>query len=486
MDIFPAESVKPRKYIIQWLNMNTLHRLAVFTGILFLLLILALAPPILAGYRDLAQANAQRSSVPARAALEYESAARRLPWRSDLWEQAGLMSLADDNPSRAVELLKKTVPLSATGQLALGDALFRSGDVKGAVSQWEKMNADGLGSAPLFNRLGHVYYELGKYDEAIENFDIAQKLDYLNADSHYMLGLLLATRSPELALVHLIRAAQLDQKLDPVVQSLRHGLSLALLSSNPAEQLTGAGRSLAASGAWTLGREAFSNAIKADPENALAWAWLGEAKQILNQGGLVELDHALKLDPASAEIHGLRGVYWMRENQYDEARKEYQLAADIEKSNPGWQVSLGDAIARTGNVPNGLEHYQQAIDLSPKSAEYWRMLANFTVDYNYGVQEIGIPAALQARALLPDDPQNTVALGRAYFATGDSKTAEKLWLDVMESHPGLANVHLYLGVLYLQQGNLDSAKSHLSQAKQLDPTGPFGYQAGHMLDQYFP
>jgi tetratricopeptide (TPR) repeat protein len=466
--------------------MNKFRRWAVFIGILLLMLALALIPPILAGYRDLAQADAQRSSAPSQAALEYESAARRLIWRSDLWEQAGLMSLAADNPAQAVELLKKAPPLSVTGQLALGDALFRSGDVAGAVNQWEKMRAAGLGSAPLYNRLGHVYYEQGSYEKAIEKFDNAQKLDSLDADSRYMLGLLLATRSPQFALDPLIRAAQLDPKLDPIIQSLRSGLSLALLSTNPADQLTGAGRALVASGAWTLGREAFSNAIKADPKNALAWAWLGEAKQVLNQGGIAELDQALKLDPASAEIHGLRGVFWVHENQFEKARKEYQLAADIEQSNPGWQVSLGDAIARTGDVPKGLEHYQQAIDLSPKSADYWRMLANFTVDYNYDVQEIGIPAALQARALSRDDPQNTVALGRTYFATGDSKTAEKLWLDVLGSHPDLANVHLYLGVLYLQQGNLDSAKSHLTQAKKLDPVGPFGNQAGHMLDQYFP
>jgi tetratricopeptide (TPR) repeat protein len=466
--------------------MNTFRRWAVFTGILLLMLMLALGPPLLAGYRDLVQADTLSISAPGRAALEYESAARRLPWRSDLWEQAGLMSLADDNPAQAVEQLKKAVPLSAIGRLALGDALFRSGNVNGAVDQWEKLSAEGLGSAPLYNRLGHVYYELGNYDKAIEKFDIAQKLDDQDADSRYLLGLLLATRSPEFSLAPLIRAAQLDPKLDPVVQSLRHGLSVALLSTNPAEQLTGAGRSLVAAGDWKLGREAFSNAINADPKNALAWAWLGEAKQVLNQGGLAELDYASKLDPASAEIHGLRGIYWMRENQFEQARKEYQLAADIEKFNPGWQVSLGDAIARTGDVPKGMEHYQQAIDLSPKNAEYWRMLANFTVDYNYGVQEIGIPSALQARALSPDDPQNTVTLGRAYFATGDSQTAENLWLDVLDSHPEFAGVHLYLGVLYLQKGNSDDAYRHLARAKQLDPVGPYGTQAGHMLDQYFP
>jgi lipoprotein NlpI len=102
------------------------------------------------------------------------------------------------------------------------------------------------------------------------------------------------------------------------------------------------------------------------------------------------------------------------------------------------------------------------------------------------VQEIGFPAALQARALSPDDLQNTVTLGRVYFATGDLETAEKLWLEVLNSHPDFPAVHLYLGVLYLQKGNFDSAHDHLTKAKELDPGSPYGSQAGRMLEQYFP
>jgi tetratricopeptide (TPR) repeat protein len=338
----------------------------------------------------------------------------------------------------------------------------------------------------LYNRLGHAYYESGNFDLAIEDFDQAQHLDASDADSRYTLGLLLATRSPELALSLLLRAAQLDPKLAPVVQNLRQGLSAALLSANLDDQLVGSGRTLAGAGDWKLGYEAFSNAVKENPSNALAWAWLGLARQILGVDGLTELDRAVNLDPTSAEIHGLRGLFFLRGNQYEKARDEFQAAADLEPSNPGWQVSLGDTLARTGNVPQGLEHYQKAVDLSPRSDEYWRMLANFTVDYNFDIQVIGFPAALQARALAPDDPQNSVTLGRLYFSSGDMESAEKIWLEALKVHPELADAHLYLGILYLQQGKNNSAQSHLTSAEELDPSGAYGVQAGHLLKQYFP
>ncbi len=462
------------------------HRFVTFSSIIILLLALALAPPMLTGYLNLSQAEELASTDPGLAALKYETAAKLLLWREDLWEQAGLMALLDENPEMSLYYLELSPGLSSTGRLALGDAYYRLGETESALEQWEGLRNDSLGSAQLYNRLGHVYYQQGRYVQAGEAFLKATSLDDLDADSFYMLGLLLSAQSPEDALSPLIRAGQLDPALDPVIQVLRRGLNIALLSPGRAAQLTGAGRTLIAVGAWSLAREAFGNAIETDPRYAPAWAWLGQVKQVFQEGGLPELDQALEFDRNSAEIRGLRAVYFMRENRFDEAKVEFEEAAKLEPLNPDWQVALGDVVARTGDVPSGLEHYQAAIDLSPRKAEYWRALANFTVDYNYGLQENGLLAALQARALSPEDPQGLITLGRVYFALNDFKTAERLWLDALKSDGALPSAHLYLGVLYLQQGDSNSAYRNLVTALNLDPGGPYGAQAGRMLDQYFP
>jgi tetratricopeptide (TPR) repeat protein len=441
---------------------------------------------MLTGYLNLSQAEELASTDPGLAALKYETAAKLLLWREDLWEQAGLMALSNENPEMSRYYLERSPGLSPTGRLALGDAYYRLGETESALEQWEELRNDSLGSAQLYNRLGHVYYQQGRYEQAGEAFLIATSLDDLDADSFYMLGLLLSAQSPEDALSPLIRAGQLDPALDPVIQVLRRGLNIALLSTGRASQLTGAGRTLIAVGAWSLAREAFFNATEADPRYAPAWAWLGQVKQVFQEGGLPELDQALELDRKSAEIRGLRAVYFMRENRFDEAKVEFEEAARLEPLNPDWQVALGDVIARTGDVPSGLEHYQAAIDLSPRKAEYWRALANFTVDYNYNVKDIGFPAALQARALAPDDLQNDITLGRVYFALGDLEAAQEIWEIALETDPENPAILLYLGVLFLQQGNSKSAYDHLVQAVNLDPSGPYGAQAGRMLDQYFP
>jgi tetratricopeptide (TPR) repeat protein len=484
--IFLEIHPKPPHPILQWLRMNDHRRFLLSAGILILMISLAVLPPVMAGFVDLSQADALASSDPGQAALEYESASRLLPWRTDLREKAGLAALADENPALALQILEQSPKLTPTGRLALGDAHYRSGNVQSALEIWEQLREDGLGSTQVYNRLGHVYYQQGRYDDAIETFRIATRLDALDSDSQYMLGLLLAAQSPQDALSVLIRAAQLDPKLDSTIQGLRRGLNLALLSSSKAAQLTGAGRALVAARAWTLAKEAFINAAETDSHYAPAWAWLGYVNQVLDAGGLIELNQALELDPNSAEIRGLRAVFFMRENRFEEAQVEFEEAARLEPLSPGWQVALGDVVARTGNVPQGLAYFQRAIELSPRSADYWRALANFTVDYNYGVQETGLPAALQARALAPDDPQSSVTLGRVYFAINDLTMAEKLWLDVLEANPDIPAVHLYLGVLFLQKDQSESAYLHLEQAMTLDPGGPYGAQAARMLAQYFP
>jgi hypothetical protein len=38
----------------------------------------------------------------------------------------------------------------------------------------------------------------------------------------------------------------------------------------------------------------------------------------------------------------------------------------------------------------------------------------------------------------------------------------------------------------MQTGDRLSAYSYLSLARTLDPNGPYGWQAGRLLEQYFP
>src|SRR5512143_4156400 len=87
----------------------------------------AVALPILGlGAADLGAARQlQARKDHSAAATRFESAARRLFWRGNLWEEAGREALAAGSPEIAIRLLKRDPHLSSQGWLALGGAYLQ-------------------------------------------------------------------------------------------------------------------------------------------------------------------------------------------------------------------------------------------------------------------------------------------------------------------------------------------------------------------------
>jgi tetratricopeptide (TPR) repeat protein len=459
-----------------------------FFAILLMLITLIISPTLVVGAVEESLAGASLSSQPHQAAQWYESAARRLFWRADLQEKAGLAAASSGDMSAALRLLTSASQrgvLSPQARLVMGDALAAEGETEAALQTWESLRDEGAEPAGLFSRLGYAYLERRQFDAAIEALDKASRLDTDDAQSLYWLGLLLATRRPAEALRPLLEASRLDARLEPAVQSLRLGLNTALLQPGKADQLAGAGRALMAVGAYDLAEETFLNATRQDEGNAVTWAWLGAAQDSLGRDGLAQFQEAVKLGPDSAEVFVLLGGHWLKRGNESLALASFKRAAGLEPDNSAWQAAYADALARTGQVPEAAQVYQKAAQDNPHDPAYWRLLAAFCADYSYEVRNIGIPAALKADKLLPDDPQTLIALGRNWDAAGNRDLAAQVWRRALELDPGSAPANLYLGTYYLQENDLEMAFDLLTRASQLDPQGPYGAQAVSILQKYF-
>jgi len=247
------------------------------------LLIIALAiivPVIFSGYSELDKGNTASSYL--EAAQHHQSAARRLPWRADLYELAGHeyyyakeYALAEASYQKAFQ----RHALSAEGWVAWGDVHYWLGDADRAAEIWEQGLGQSNPSENLYSRLAQIYKEKRDYAKAAEYLQRYVSNHVLDASAHYRLGLLLTLSDPQTALSELINASQLDPELDPAVQTLRTALNLASLSESPSAQLVVIGRGLGLVSEWELAQAAFAQAIQADENNAEAWAWLGEAYQ---------------------------------------------------------------------------------------------------------------------------------------------------------------------------------------------------------------
>lgn len=460
------------------------------------LLALIFAPVVLAGYGDLSFAQSLISAHDQ--SIYYESAAQRLPWMNGLYEAAGSAALRADEYERAITLLqgvRQKSALTANGQFDLGKAYFLRGDQEKAFAAWQGLLNGTPATASVSPYFAAAYHAQARFDDEQQVLRQWLALDPHNADAQYMLGLLLfADASPE-AVPLFESVASTSPSLKPAADGLRTALKTALEAPSTAQKLTQCGQTLAAIGEWPLALRTFSRATQDDPNHALAWAWLGEARHQTGSGDALEaLQRAASLDPNSAQIHAMYGIYWQRQRDWQKARSAFENAARLEPRNPAWQTSLGAIYVHLGDLITALAYYQDAIRLAPNDSQAWRALAVFSIENSVDVEGLARDAALRAYALEPENARNLDVLGRALLVTEQYDAAETFFkkalaaIEKTEPNAGeeTAAIAYHLGLLYLRTNKPALAKEYLQSAQALDPDGPIGTQAASVLARYFP
>ncbi|MBI5946324.1 MAG: tetratricopeptide repeat protein [Chloroflexi bacterium] len=450
------------------------------------LLAAVISPVVLVGYSYARKGEAEFAQQNYQAAADsLEQAARLLAWRDDLWDKVGIAASYSGNYPDAIIFLNRAPVLSEQGWQAKGSAYLSTGDISSALKTYQQ-GLQFYDSASLYAGLAFIYRQQKEWAAESEALKNLTRLNPADVYAHYRLGLILTILEPEHALPELMLASSLNSETDPAVQTLRAALNVSAEQADLSQQMLTIGRALGLVQEWELSIAAFENAISLNTENAEAWAWLGEAKQQLGQDGRAELDHAVSLDQSSVVVNALRGLYWNRQGNYPQMLAEYLQAAESEPTNPAWQASVGDAYAKGGDIVSALTAYQRAAELAPKDATYWRLLAVFCADNGAHVEDIGLPAALKAVELAPDDPFALDALGWAYLSSGRYTNAMQILSDVVTRFPNHLSAHIHLAMTYLAQGNRAAALGELSFVRAADGDGVDGLFAEQLLKKYFP
>jgi tetratricopeptide (TPR) repeat protein len=454
--------------------------------ILIFLLTLILIPRPIVGWLDLQTARRNDAAGDyAQAASAYVDAAQRLFWRANLWQDAGLAALKADQPVDAIASLviaQRNNALTSDGWLALGDAYSQTNGSAAAISAWQ--NAGGVASA--YERLVKAHRAESDFPATISDLQHLIALEPDNAEAHFELGLILAATHPEDALPELLRAAQLDETLDPRVHSIRTELNTALLSDNKAYRFVVAGHALAAQEEWDLALKAFQNAVSLRPDYAEAWAWLGEAEQQIGQDGSKSLQKALALDQGSAPVNVLTGMYYQRQGNSPKALAAYLTAVNLEPENPAWHVALGGAYESSHDLLSALKEYQLALELDPKNVPAWQAMALYSVANDSDLEGNGLAAARKLIEFSPEDWQSVDIAGQVTYALSNLLEAEHLFGKAVDLAPNQAAPHLHLAMVSLDLDKPDVALAQLKLAIGLDPNGPVGWQANRLMEQYFP
>lgn len=331
-----------------------------------------------------------------------------------------------------------------------------------------------------------AYVQSGELDAAARFWEDALAQNPNDATAHYQLGLITAITDPDEAVSHLDRAVQLDETLNDPVRELKNTLRRAAFAEEPAYRLVLVGQSLADLGEWDLAKEAFDRATQENPDYSEAWAYLGEARYHTGGDGLTALEKALELNPHAFAANAFMGLYQHRQGKPDLALVYLQTAADIEPDNPSLQEDIAAVLADLGNFTAALAHLDRVTELLPTESHSWQALAQFSLDYDVQVEEVGLHAARQAVLLSPDDPLSQTLLGRAYLLIGTEHYPLRFFTRALELDSNFPDAHLYLGMYYLQYGERENARLHLEKARDLGGDGSIGTLAQDILDRYFP
>lgn len=424
------------------------------------------------------------------ASLEIAQAAEFLPWRMDLWEQAGILALASNNSETAQSYLNHVAVsgvLSTDGYIALGDAEEMAGDQKSAIRHWEVALRNDERADELHYRLAMAYREIGDIEVAAEHQKALVELKPADAELNYELGLLLAALQPESALAYLSLAAEADAAFSANARLLFRNIRSAQLSEDQSYLLTKSGQTLGSLNEWNLAVTALSKATQLNPGYAEAWAYLGEARQQIQSGGLEEIETALEIDPDSIAANTLMGIYWQRQEQFPLALNYLHAAAKLDQENPAIQVEIGNTLGLLGNLTAAETHYQRAVDLSPHDPQYWRALANFYIKYEMNLKEEGLKAARRAVILDPENPESLDLLAQIYLLLDSPFLARRFLEKALAHDPHYPPSLINFGLINILEGDMISAYQNFRLAQEYSQRDSLtGERVRRLLETYFP
>ncbi len=287
------------------------------------------------------------------------------------------------------------------------------------------------------------------------------------------LGLLWATSDPEAALPYLRLAA--DQG-DVLCQSMAE-LIYAASDDEPALLLTRLGQALTQAKEWDLAAAAFRQALTLQPDLHEARAYLGLALDNTGGDGEGELLAAVAAAPRSPLTHLLLALHFRTAGRPQQALRELEESAALDPASPAILAEMAAAYEALGDLAAARDAYRAAAELARSDPDFWLLLAEFALSHEAEIEEVAVPAARNAAALEPGNPDPLSALGYAHYLAGRPSLADRCLRRALDQDPLDARLQLRWGLLKQSQGDLPAALAALNLAAELDLSGPVGMVA---------
>jgi Flp pilus assembly protein TadD len=402
-------------------------------------------------------------------------------WSAHL--QAASIALRSEDAERALLHLELYHPLAPDSGIYCLEAQadIIQNEIPSAEQAWQKANGFCPDETAYYQALLRHYWNQNDLTSARSVLEEWIELGGEDPQSYLQLGILLAATQPEDAIDPLRKAQQLSEEPIPLASALIRAIEDAREANLPAYTLASVGQTLTRYTEWTPAVWAFEAALALDPEYAQAHAYLGLALDRSGQDGFEHMQTAVSEQPQNPLAYALLAYHWQMKAQPTIAKIYLEIAARLDATNPAISAQLAQVFADLGDLEAAKNALRISVTLAPEDAQFWYLLARFSIERGIEIQTLGIPAARNALLLDRQNPAGLVLLGFAHLTLGNFDLAERLLWRAVQMNPMLAETQYYLGLLRRMQGDPDRARAAWEYARLLDPDGVIGELAGRMI-----
>ena len=231
-------------------------------------------------------------------------------------------------------------------------ALEATKDWQGLLDWCGKWIKSQLKNGDAWYGLGNAYGELDRYDDAIEAYCQAIRIDPEYADAWYNLGI--AHR----------RLDRYDDAIEAYCQAIRIDPEYAKAWNNLGSAYDDLKR-------YDKAIEAYCQAIGTDPKHAPSWHNLGLAYRHLDchDDAMEAFGRVIRIDPSYARIWYNLGLAYRRLDRYDDAIEAFRQVIRIDPKHTDAWSNLGVAYSLSGNQIAALGTVRELQRLDPAQAD---------------------------------------------------------------------------------------------------------------------
>ena len=360
-------------------------------------------------------------------------------------------------------------PNNYEATIGLGQALLEQGETHQAEKVWQKAVALNDARFEGYLGLGKTLLTTRKFNAAQQAFSAALERASNNSQVLWYAAALALPADAAAGEAYL-------RQIDPPTPAGDYLLATldGLPPNAPQSQVAAlVGIALTQLEEWELALRALNIAAQLDPNNAVAWAFLGYAQSVLGLPALDSLDRAASLEPDSALPLYFKGVYLRQKEHYELAIDYFLKALDLDPGNTGIMLETAKTLADKGDYLSAEAWYRAIAESDPNSVEYQQQLTEFFVTHSYKIAEKGLPEAERLAELVPNNAHALDLLGWAKFQTGDFNGAEESLRLAAELDPNNVAIRYHLGkTLKALRKNVD-AQAEFQHALDWDTTGAY-------------